>query len=144
MLGFSAFDPEDPALAEIFAGPRFAVPMLGLADASAGEGLLAARRFPDGGSTLDRVYFDAAMGADGLEALYLWRGALQAGNQMAHYGAGYTLLSLGERHAAHRHLRRYTELVASDPWAWRYRARGRPPRSEKLTRHATAAGGRCD
>ena len=121
IVDFSEFDAE--AEAAIFSGPRFDVAALGLRDVSAGEIVLAALPFLDGCDTIDRVYFDAAIGADGDEALGHWIAALQAGNSMAHYGAGYTLLELGRDHDAYRHLRAYTELVPRDPWAWAYRAR---------------------
>jgi tetratricopeptide (TPR) repeat protein len=122
VLEFSQVDPEHDELTEIFSGPRFDVPALGLHDITAGE-ILAAPSFLAGESTVDRHFFDAAMGAHGEEALSYWTGALQAGNCMAHYGAGYTLLSLGRPHEAYRHLRAYTELVAADAWAWAYRAK---------------------
>ena len=123
VLDFSALDADDRELAGIFSGPRFDVPALGLRAVSAGEILLAAPAFLRGESTVDRRFFDAALGASGEEALSYWTGALQAGNCMAHYGAGYTLLDLGRNHEAYRHLRAYTELVAADAWAWAYRAK---------------------
>lgn len=121
--GFTAFAPESEDASEIFTGPRFDVPAMGLTDVSAGEILLAAPAFLGGESTVDRKYFDAAMATNGREALDYWIGALQSGNCMAHYGAGYTLLELGRSHEAYRHLRAYTELVDGDAWAWAYRAR---------------------
>lgn len=123
IVEFSAFDPEDEDVAEIFAPPRFDAPALGLREATAGEIALAAPSLLGGRSTIDRVFFTRAIGASGAAALRHWRAALQAGNPMAHYGAGYTLLDLGEAHAAYRHLRHYTELVACDAWAWCYRGR---------------------
>lgn len=121
--GFSLFSPETPEVAEIFEGPRFHCPALGLNDVTAGEIVLAAPSFLGGESTVDRKYFDAAMATSGREALEYWTGALQSGNCMAHYGAGYTLIELGRNHEAYRHLRAYTELVEGDAWAWAYRAR---------------------
>jgi hypothetical protein len=41
ILDFSTFDPEDPEVAEIWEGPRFDVPVLGLRDSTAGEIVLA-------------------------------------------------------------------------------------------------------
>ena len=121
VVDFSDFDAE--AEAAIFAGPRFDIPALGLRNVSAGEIVLAAAPFLGGRDTIDRLYFDAAIDADGDEALHHWIAALQAGNSMAHYGAGYTLLELGRDHEAYRHLRAYTDVVPRDPWAWAYRAR---------------------
>ena len=115
---FSAFDPEDPEVAEIWEGPRFDVPVLGLRDSTAGEIVLAARPFLRGRSTINRVYFNAAMQTEGGEAEELWRYCLQSGDLMAHYGLGYTLYELGRYREAYRHLRAYTELVPADRWAW--------------------------
>lgn len=118
VLGFSSFDPEDPEVEEIWSGPRFDVPTLGLRDSTAGEIVLAARHFLGGQSTINRVYFNAAMHAEGEEAEKLWRYCLQAGDLMAHYSLGYTLYELGRYREAYRHLRAYTELVPADGWAW--------------------------
>ena len=119
VVDFSEFEPVE----EIFDGPHFDVPALGLRDVSAGEIVLAAVPFLDGRDTVDRLHFDAAMSTKGEKALFHWTAALQAGNSMAHYGAGYTLLDLGRPHEAYRHLRNYTEVVPRDAWAWAYRAR---------------------
>ena len=118
ILGFSRFDPEAEELAEIWEEPRFDVPTLGLRDSTAGEIVLAARPFLAGHSTINRVYFNAAMQAEGGEAEKLWRYCLQPGDLMAHYRLGYTLYDLGRYHQAYRHLRAYTELVPADGWAW--------------------------
>ena len=115
---FSAFDPEDPEVAEIWEEPRFDVPVLGLRDSTAGEIVLAARPFLGGHSTINRVYFNAAMQTEGEEAEQLWRYCLQSGDLMAHYGLGYTLYELERYLEAYRHLRAYTELVPADGWAW--------------------------
>lgn len=136
LVEFTEFDPDDPAVDEIFGGPRFTVPALALRDATAGEVVIAARALLDGRSTIDRRYFDAAVASQGEQALELWVAALQAGNSMAHYGAGYTLLGLGRVHEAYRHLRHYTELVSADPWAWAYRGRAAAALGE--TREAIA------
>ena len=39
----------------------------------------------------------------------------------AHYGLGYTLLSLDRPHDAYRYLRYYTELTPANAWAWCFR-----------------------
>lgn len=118
ILGFSEFDPEDPEVAEIWEGPRFDVPALGLRDSTAGEIVLAARPFLGGRSTINRVYFNLAMQAEGEEAEELWRNCLQAGDLMAHYSLGYTLYHLERYREAYRHLRAYAKLVPADGWAW--------------------------
>ncbi len=118
VLGYSEFDPEaEPAL---FGGPRFDVPVLGLADVSAGEVVLAARALFGAGPSINRVYFEEALGATGREALALWLGCLQAGDAMAHYGLGYTLHAAGRHAEAYRHLRHYTEISPCNAWAWRW------------------------
>ena len=118
VIGFSAFDPEDPEAAEIWHGPTFDVPALGLKGSTAGEITLACRPFLGGRSTVNRLYFTAAIQTEGPEAEELWRYCLQAGDLMAHYGLGYTLHELGRYREAYRHLRAYTELVPADGWAW--------------------------
>ncbi len=117
ILGLSTFDPEDPEVEEIWSGPTFDVPVLGLKDSTAGEIVLAARPFLGGRSTVNRLYFNAAMGEEGEKAEELWRYCLQAGDLMAHYGLGYTLYELERYREAYRHLRAYTELVPADGWA---------------------------
>ena len=118
ILDFSAFDPEDPEVADIWEEPRFDVPVLGLRDSTAGEIVLAARPFLGGHSTINRVYFNAALQAQGEEAEEIWRYCLQSGDLMAHYGLEYTLYELERYHESYRHLRAYTELVPADGWAW--------------------------
>jgi tetratricopeptide (TPR) repeat protein len=120
---FSALDPEDEDLWVIWEGPRFDVPQLGLWEASAGEVVVAAREFFGAGSSLNRYYFDQAVGStDEPEvAAVFWRCCLQSGDVMAHYGLGYTLLELDQPHEAYRHLRAYTEIVPSNAWGWCYR-----------------------
>ena len=118
VVDFSDFDPEAPDVEEIWHGPTFDVPTLGLKASTAGEIVLAARPFLGGRSTVNRLYFNAAMRAEGPEAEELWRYCLQAGDLMAHYGLGYTLYGLGRHREAYRHLRAYTELVPADGWTW--------------------------
>lgn len=118
ILDFSEFDPEDPEVSEIWDRPRFDVPLLGLADASAGEVVVAARPLLGGQSTVNRWYFSEAVGAEGEDALRLWLVCLQAGDSMAHFGLGYTLYDLGRHREAYRHLRHYTEIAPAGPWNW--------------------------
>ena len=116
---FSEFDADDAGRRIIWGRPRFDAPVLGMVDVSAGEIVVAARAFFAGTSSINRIYFHAAVGSDDLEeAAGLWKRCLQAGDCMAHYGLGYTLHDLGEHHAAYRHLRAYAELVPSNEWAW--------------------------
>jgi len=116
VLDFSTFDPEE--VDEIWDEPRFAVPVLGLPEASAGEIVLAARPLIGGGDTINRSYFGAATGAVGEEAARLWLACLEAGDQMAHFGLGYTLYDLGRFHEAYRHLRHYAEIAPAAAWNW--------------------------
>lgn len=104
----------------LWTGPRFDVPVLGLAGATAGEVILAVRgRFAEGEPTADALHFHSAMEQeDPATAVAEWRLALEAGDMKAHYALGYTLCGLGAHRQAYDHLRRYTELVPSNGWAW--------------------------
>ena len=115
---FSEFDAEDPAVGEIWEGPRFDAPALGLQAATAGEIILAARALFGTHSSINRQFFSAAMNADGEEALALWLACLQAGDAMAHFGLGYTMYDLGRFQEAYRHLRHYTEIAPCGSWNW--------------------------
>jgi tetratricopeptide (TPR) repeat protein len=117
----STIDLDAPEHAELWVGPRFDAPVLGLSDATVGEIAVAARAFFAGESSLNVRLFDSAVAAEGLEAAHLWMACLQAGDGMANFGLGYTLLDLGFHRDAYRHLRHYTELAPSLAWAWCYR-----------------------
>ncbi len=105
-----------------WSGPRFEVPTLGLVGASAGEVVLAVRaHYGDDRATVDAAHFHSAMAEeDQAEAASQWRMALDAGDMKAHYALGYTLCGLGEHRQAYGHLRRYTELVPTNGWAWNW------------------------
>jgi tetratricopeptide (TPR) repeat protein len=118
IVEFSRFDPDDPAVAEIWEGPRFDAPVLGLRDVSAGEIVLAARALFGEQSSVNRQFFSAATGTKGEEALTLWLACLQAGDAMAHFGLGYTLYELGRFQESYRHLRHYCEISPSGSWNW--------------------------
>ena len=104
--------------------------MLGLRDATIGEVCLAARSYLGEEPSLDIAYFDSAVAAGAAgnleEAIEQWRLCLEAGGMEAHYGLGYTLLSLDRPHDAYRYLRYYTEITPANAWAWCFAAR--PPR----------------
>lgn len=142
-VGFKVLDPssldlDDEESAELWDGPRFTVPVLGLASASAAEIITAYRALFGDNDTVNRWYFDAATGAETLEdALGNWLACLSAGDSMAHYGLGYTLLDLGRDAEAYRHLRHYTEIAPCNPWAWSYFGRAAVARGE--TTEARAA-----
>lgn len=110
------FDPD--AVDGLWSGPRFAAPALGLADASAGEIVVASQARFARCSTLNRRCFDAAVESDGVEAARAWAACLETGDSMAHYGLGYTLVGLGHYREAYAHLRFYTELAPFNAWAW--------------------------
>jgi tetratricopeptide (TPR) repeat protein len=114
----SRFDPNDES-GSIWDGPRFAVPVLGLEDACAGEVVLAAKATFAGISTVDNVFFKFAVEQeDPGQAELGWRVCLAAGNLKAHFALGYTLWELERFHEAYGHLRRYTELCPRNSWAW--------------------------
>ncbi len=110
--------------AEIWRGLRFDAPLFGLSSAprrarSCSPCAPSCARIDE--LTMNRVYFHAALGEDGEEAAGYWRACLECGDMMAHYGLGYTALrarGLPAPHGAYRHLRRYTELVPTNAWAW--------------------------
>ena len=119
--GVSAYD-LDSAGAEVWEGPRFDVPVLGLREASAGEIILSARATFAAGQTTGVALFWAAVEAKELGdlalAANLWRWCLEVGEMKAHFGLGYTLLDLGRHREGYRHLRFYTELAPWNSWAW--------------------------
>lgn len=118
IVEFSGFEPERPEVAEIWNGPRFDAPVLGLTNANAGEIVLATRALFGTRSSINRKFFDAATGTEGEEALTYWLACLQAGDAMAHFGLGYTLHELGRFQEAYRHLRHYTEIAPCGSWNW--------------------------
>jgi tetratricopeptide (TPR) repeat protein len=117
------FDADAPEYAEAWDGQRFDAPLLALTKATAAEIVVAAQgRYRDE-STLNRIYFDRAVGLEGEEAVEQWRLCLECGDSMAHYGLGYTLLHLGRAIEAYAHLRHYADLVPTNAWAWCYLGR---------------------
>jgi tetratricopeptide (TPR) repeat protein len=118
------FDPEEDEVAEIWDGPRFDAPVLGLFDVTAGEIVAAAKPFFRRTPSLNRFYFEEAAGASDEKALDLWRLCLETGDSMAHFALGYTLYDMGQFHDAYRHLRHYTEIAPAHPWNWAWFAKG--------------------
>ncbi len=119
--GFSSFDVEEPAVAQIWSEARFDVPVLGLAGASAAEIILAARPLLGDHGTVNRHFFSAAVdvqGEDPEAALSFWFSCLQAGDSMAHFGLAYTPYELGRYREAYRHLRYYAQIAPAAPWNW--------------------------
>jgi len=112
------FDEEARDLDELWDGPRFHVPQLGLVAATVGEIVLASRALFGESPTINRVFFSAATDATGQEALAHWLCCLEAGDCMAHFALGYTLYDLGRFHEAYRHLRYYAEIAPAGPWNW--------------------------
>lgn len=109
---------EDPSVFDVPA--RFDVPVLGLEAASAGViATLAAVVFA-GISTADAEVFHWAVDEErsGEEKVMRWRHCLAAGELKAHFGLGYSLCEVGRFREAYGHLRRYTELVPLNSWAW--------------------------
>ena len=130
VIGFRVAEPHEVdvlALAsdELWSGPRFDVPTLGLVAVSVGEILLAVQgRYREEEPTTDALYFHAAIaagdedGKDLLEAQSSFRLALEAGDMKALFGLGYTLVEAGRPREAYDALRRYTELTPFNAWAW--------------------------
>lgn len=118
IVDFSAFDAETDDVREVWSGPRFDAPVLGLTDVPAGEIILAARALFGDQPTVNRQFFSAAINAERDDAIGLWLACLQSGDAMAHFGLGYTLYALGRYPEAYRHLRHYTEIAPHGPWPW--------------------------
>ena len=118
------FDPEELEDRELWEAPRFAVPLLGLKNASIGEILLAVQgRFAPDEPTNDAMFFHMAIAArdeenDLEKAAWCYRMALEAGDLKSRFGLGYTLVELGEFRQAYEHLRIYAELTPHNAWAW--------------------------
>ena len=115
---------------EIWSGPRFDVPALGLVAVSVGEILLAVQaRYREDEPTADALYFHTAIGArddngkDLLAAERSFRLALEAGDMKGLFGLGYTLVDAGRPREAYDALRRYTELTPFNAWAWSWLGR---------------------
>jgi hypothetical protein len=128
VIGFTVgepheFDPEESSDPLVWDGARFEVPLLGLNNATIGETLLAVQgRFEADEPTNDAMFFHMAIdasGGDDLEkAAWCYRMALEAGDQKARYGLGYTQVELGQHRAAYDNLRLYVELTPNNSWAW--------------------------
>ena len=119
VLSFSSFDPSAEEADEVWSGPTFDVPLVGLTSVSAGEIVLATRALLGDQPTINRVYFNDAAGAQSPdEALALWSCCLEAGDSMAHFGLGYTLYERKRYPEAYRHLRHYTEIAPCGAWNW--------------------------
>jgi tetratricopeptide (TPR) repeat protein len=112
---------------ELWAGPRFHVPALGLPRATAGELLLAVRaRYGREQATADAAHFHMAIDAaaderptpTGFTVVDYFRFALEAGDMKAMYGLGYSLVEAGRLQEGYDALRRYTELTPHNAWAW--------------------------
>lgn len=157
--GPSEIDVDDHS-PSLWAGPRFDVPVLGLAAASVAEIVLRARCTFDGASTADVVAADAARAhaAAGRhrDAERELRAALGGGDLRAHLMLAACLCHQGRYAEAYDHARIFTQLAPRDSWgfAWMGRAalelgEGREAeaalrRAVKLERrgsHHTPAGG---
>jgi hypothetical protein len=105
-----------------FGEPRFAVPLLGMDQASIGEVILAARgRFEV--STADVCFFSLALSCAEEEgdleaAAGHWLSCMEAGDMRGMFGLGYTMFDLGRHTDAYTHLRRYAELAPHNSWSW--------------------------
>lgn len=121
--GIADYDPDAPEYAELWDGPRFDVPALGLTDASPNQIVVATRALFGEATTVNRELFDLGTQSAGETALRRWLRCLQAGDSMAHYGIGYTLYDLGRHQEAYRHLRHYAELAPDEPWSWAWYGR---------------------
>jgi tetratricopeptide (TPR) repeat protein len=118
VTGLSEFDVDDDAHEPIWTGPRFTAPQLGLDAASAGEIILAARKYFGSLPSINRFWFNSAVERRGRDAIAIWEHCLESGDVMAHFALGYTHYELGDYHEAYDHLRYYTGLAPAQPWVW--------------------------
>ncbi len=129
-------------LPELWEGPQFHVPDLGLRRANAGEITTAALAAYPRDSTLDATFFHRAVNDQGSRDIERrWRTCLAAGELKAHFGLGYTLCELGRHREAYAHLRYYTELTPRNSWAWcwlGHACRGMGDRAEALSTYEQA------
>lgn len=124
VLGLAGFDLDAPEHEPIWGGPRFDAPSLALANASAGEVILAARVHFDGRPSINRLYFNEAVGAeDKNDALADWMSCVETGDSMAHYGLGVELFDAGLTARAYTHLRFYATIAPHLAWAQYWYAR---------------------
>jgi tetratricopeptide (TPR) repeat protein len=114
----SQLDVDDAGVADVWRPPRFDVPMLGLDGATAGEVILASRAFFAGRPSVGYYLLTRAAEAHGEEALDLWLAAIEAGEVLAHYGAGRAFFRLGRYREAYRHLRYSASLSPELTWSW--------------------------
>lgn len=112
----TTFDVE--TVPELWGGPHFDAPLLGLRDVPAAAAVLAAQAHLLDEPTLNRTLFGLATNAEAEQAVALWRQCLECGDSMARYGLGYTLVELGRPREAYGHLREYVEACPTNGWAW--------------------------
>jgi tetratricopeptide (TPR) repeat protein len=121
VLSLTEFDPAAQEYMELWHGPRFDAPLVALRNATAGEIVVAAKAAYGEEPTLNRLYFDRALGQkESDDAIAAWRLCLGCGDSMASYGLGYSLLDAGRPREAYAHLRYYAELAPTNAWAWCY------------------------
>ena len=124
IIEFSGFDVECEAVHRIWEEPLFDAPTLGLTAEPAGAVASAVRAFNGERHTLNRVHFNAAVGAsEGEKQIEHWLGCLEAGDCMAHYGLGIALLEQHVTNRAYAHLRYYAECAPRKAWAHHWHAR---------------------
>ena len=106
---------------DLWDGPRFDCPALGLREATVGVICAAASVYVDG-STIDRILFwNAVSENDAEEAVEDWRCVIEVGDLKGHFGIGYTLFELGRFTEAYMHLRTYTDIAPYCAWGWNWR-----------------------
>jgi tetratricopeptide (TPR) repeat protein len=119
---FRSFDPGPEEIAAIRSGRRFDVPLLMLRNADAVRIAEAAERFFRGRNSVNRDFFDRATACGARreleQELFWWRCCLQSGDQMAHFGIGYTLCDLARWGEALPHLEHYVRIAPHGPWNW--------------------------
>lgn len=124
LTGLREFDLESKSHEALWSGPRFDAPALALSNCTTAEVILAARVHFDGRSSINRLYFNAAIDAEGTSGeLSDWLCCVESGDSMAHYGLGIALHDVGEFNRAYTHLRFYASIALREPWAQYWLAR---------------------
>jgi hypothetical protein len=121
---FATFDPEAPDVGRIWLEPVFDTPQLGLWNVSAGEICLAAKPFLGGRSTVNRGFFDKALGAKSKEeAVAGGACASKRATQWRITGSDTPCSTSGSHGRRTATCVRTPEIAPLNAWAWCYRGK---------------------
>jgi tetratricopeptide (TPR) repeat protein len=120
VLSLSECNLDGEEAAVLWGSETYDVPLFGLIEATIAEVISATRANLGKRPTLNRVFFERAVGKSGQEAIEDWRLCLTAGDSMAHFGLGCALCEVGEYREAFQHLRHYAHIAPVIAWNWRW------------------------